>query len=133
MVTGKKEEEKGEEDADKIQANGPPGQFGVLAANWGGKWGNKSEDDYMNDDIEHSVCQLIVAQEVEPGFWLKMNHRAAKKHEATMKANGDGVEIPLAPVFIGVRGFEGPGASSLLITGKPGIVLGVRQRLFQNK
>ena len=37
---GRKEEE-GEEDANKVQANGLPGQFGVLAANWGWKWGIK--------------------------------------------------------------------------------------------
>ena len=32
---GEKEEE-GTEDANKVQANGLSGQFGVLAANWGG-------------------------------------------------------------------------------------------------
>ena len=34
-------EEGGEEDANKVQANGPAGHFGVLAANWGWKVGNK--------------------------------------------------------------------------------------------
>ena len=52
---GEKEEE-GEEDANKVQANGLSGQFGVLCANWGGKWSVQKEDDYMNDDIEASVC-----------------------------------------------------------------------------
>ena len=64
---GDKEEE-GEEDANKVQANGLSSQFGVLAANWGGKWGIKKEGDYMSDDIESSVRQLIVMQEVEPAF-----------------------------------------------------------------
>ena len=41
---GDKEEE-GEEDANKVQANGLSGQFGVLAANWGGKRGITKEDD----------------------------------------------------------------------------------------
>ena len=50
------EEEEEEEDAKNVQDNGPSGQFGVLAANWGGKWGSKHEGDYMNDDIENSVC-----------------------------------------------------------------------------
>ena len=87
----------------------------------------------MNDDIEKSVCQMIVLQEVEPGFWVKMQARAARKNKAKMEANGDGVEIPAEPLFIGVRGWEGPLGNSLLIAGKPGIVLGVRLRLFHRR
>ena len=70
VATGENEEEE-EEDANKVQANGLSGQFGVLAANWGGKWSVKKEDDYMNDDIEASVCQMIALQEVELGFLVE--------------------------------------------------------------
>ena len=43
---------------------------------------------------------------------------------------GDGI-IPL-PVCIGIQGQEGQG-NSLLIAGRPSMVLGVRLRVFQRK
>ena len=59
--------------------------------------GKKEEGDYMNDDIEASVCQLIVMQKVEPAFFMNMQDRAARKNKAKMEENGDGVEIPAEP------------------------------------
>ena len=95
---GKKEEE--EDDAYNVQDNGPSGQFGVFCANWGGKWKMKQEDDYMNDDIAGSVCQLLVLQEVEPEFCSKMQGRAEKRHRATMGPDDDINEVGPEPIFV---------------------------------
>ena len=55
-------EEGGEQDADKVVANGHTGHLGVLAANWDGKWKDKVWDNYMNDDMEKTTCQVLVLQ-----------------------------------------------------------------------
>ena len=34
------------------------------------------------------------------------------------------------PMFVGINGDEGPVGNSLLIAGRPGIVLGIRLKLF---
>ena len=110
-------DENDEEDANNIPANGHTGHFGVFAGNWGGKWKKESEDDYMNNDIWSSVCQVILLQEVEPLFWHKMKLRQLE----------DGASRPL---FLGVKGDEGKTGNSLLIAGRPGIVLGCRLKVF---
>ena len=51
---------------------------------------------------------MIVLQEVELGFWCKMQNRAARKNKLKMEANADEREIPEDPIFIGARGWEGP-------------------------
>ena len=121
-------DEDDEQDADHVPAaNGPPGHFGVFAGNWGGKWKERKEDDYMNDDIWNSPCQLILMQEVEPLFWAKMTRR----QEADAAARrADGAICNEKALFVGVRGDEGHGRDSLLIAGRPGIVLGIRLKLF---
>ena len=53
----------------------------------------------MNDDIENSVCQIIVLQEVEPGFWGKMQARAERRNAAKRIENGGGTAISAPPPF----------------------------------
>ena len=114
-----------EQDAGHVPANGHTGHFGVFAGNWGGKWNKPKEDDYMNDDIWNSVCQVILMQEVDPLFWIKMKKRQA----ACAASKGDGALADEKPLFVGVKGEEGR-KDSLLIAGRPGIVLGIRLKVF---
>ena len=86
-------------------------------------------DDYMNNDIEKTTCQVLALQEVEIGFCDKMAVRSQRATERLGQGGGDGTPKPL---FIGVRGDEGK-ENSLLIPGKPGIVLGVRLRVFHRR
>ena len=81
----------GEQDADKVVANGHTGHFGVLAANWGGKWKDECLDNYMNDDIRSATCQVIVLQEAEPGFWSKMAVRSQRAKESLGQGGCDDI------------------------------------------
>ena len=83
----------------------------------------------MNDDIGKSVCQVIVLQEVEPLFWAKMRKRSHEK----ASSEGDVAGAELRPLFMGVKGDEGDKENSLLIAGKPGVVLGCRLRVFHKR
>ena len=57
-----------EQDANTVPDNGHTGHFGVLAGNWGGKYKDPAEDDYMTSDIATTACHLILLQEIEPLF-----------------------------------------------------------------
>ena len=80
------------------------------------------DDDYMHNDIYNSPCQVILLQEAEPLFWVKMK-KLQKTHEEKTSGGAQ-------PLFVGIRGNEGPVGNSLLIAGRPGIVLGIRLKLF---
>ena len=68
-------------------------------------------------------------QEVEPAFWGKMFKRSqAKAANEGVVAGGE-----LMPLFIRVRVDEGHKENSLLIAGKPGLVLGCRLRVFHRR
>ena len=66
-------------------------------------------------------------KEVEPRFWEKM------QLQSDNKAKRDGVELQAGKPVIGVRGTEGPTENSLLIAGKPGLVLGCRLKVFHRR
>ena len=110
-----------EQDADHVPACGNAGHFGVFAGNWGGKWKKKCEDDYMNADIHANTCQVMLMQEVEPLFWHKME-MVQQRNGAAAEKRGEVADKK--PLFIGFRGDEGP-KDSLLIAGRPGVVLGI--------
>ena len=82
----------------------------------------KSEDDYMNADIYDNKCQVVLMQEVEPLFWRKME-KVQQENAAVAEERGEVADKK--PLFIGFRGDEGP-KDSLLIAGRPGVVLGIR-------
>ena len=63
-------------------------------------------------------------QEVEPLFWNKMKMRQEADNGA------DAASGRRKALLVGVRGDEGPFGNSLLIAGRPGIVLGIRLRVF---
>ena len=117
-----------EQDANTVPDNGHDGHFGVLVGNWGGKYKTPAEDDYMNGDIANTACQLILLQEIEPLFWEKVKKQSETRDLREGGGRAPGTSVKPKP-FIGVRG-EGPMENSLLITGKPGIVLGCRLRVF---
>ena len=116
--------EDGEQDADRVPANGHSGHFGIMAGSWGGKWKDKDEDDHMHDDIMNSGCQVILLQEVEPRFWDKMRKRMRMMRDHQV------APADMMPLFVGVKGEEGNKENSLLIAGNPSIVLGCRLRVF---
>ena len=92
---------------------------------------------YLNKNKSH-IKEL---QRARARRWQEKNKQKASlqrevwslKNKEKMEENGDGVEIPVERLFIGVRGNEGEHENSLLIAGKPGIVLGVRLRLFHRR
>ena len=84
------------------------------------------DDDYMNDNLWNSVCQVILLQEVEPLFFLKMK----QSHQRDAPSKVDGAPADQKPMFVGIRGDEGNRGDSLLIAGRPGIVLGIRLSVF---
>ena len=92
--------EDGEQDANRVLANGNSGHFGIMAGTWGGKWKDKDEDDYMNDDIVNSVCQVILLQEIEPRFWDNMRKRMHAMHDHGI------APADMLPLLVGVKGEE---------------------------
>ena len=48
------------QDASIIPDNGHWFPFGVLVGNWGGKFKVKEEDEYLNKDIHHTACGLLM-------------------------------------------------------------------------
>jgi hypothetical protein len=92
-----------EQDANNVPDNGHTGHFGVLAGNWGGKYRDPAEDDYMNGDIATTASQLILLQEIEPLFWEKVKKQSETRHLREGGGRDPGTSVKPYP-FIGVRG-----------------------------
>ena len=80
----------------------------------------------MNADIEANTGQVLLMQEVEPLFSEKMEMVQLRNAAAAEKR---GEVADKKPLFIGFKGDEGT-KDSLLIAGRPGVVLGIRIKVF---
>ena len=56
----------GEQDQSWPVIHGHTGHFGVVTANWGGRWGEEHLEVHMNEDLKTTPCQVVAMQEAEP-------------------------------------------------------------------
>ena len=98
------------------------GTFGVLTANWGGKWGDPALHAHMQQDLKTSSCQFLIIQEASADL-LDYVQQDPGKGEHSAKGAGR----PAAK-FIGVRGPED--GDSTMICGRESLVSGMRLLLF---
>ena len=110
-----------EQDPDEVPDNWNEGHFAVLEGQWGGRLKIKSEDDWMISAIRTSPTQMILPEEVVPLFFAT----TCERQELQIKHEGHSSDM-----FPAVKGTEGPTGNIVLSAGRPGIVLGVRPRVF---
>ena len=99
------------------------GTFGVLTANWGGKWTDDDLHAHMQRDLKSSSCQFLVIQEASVDLLEYVQQDAGLLH----LLREDGAQRPPAR-FIGVRGPEE--GDSLMICGRESLVSGMRLLVF---
>ena len=114
--------EKGENAPEGDFHGGHGGTYGLLSANWGGKWSDPNLTRHMHDDIKNSPCQLLCVQEASEATRLEMMTpvQPGPDHSA--------IGHERSP-FMSVRGAE-PSTSSLMISARQSLVLGIRVLVF---
>ncbi|CAK0863844.1 unnamed protein product [Prorocentrum cordatum] len=101
------------------------GTFGVLTANWGGKWGEPALHAHMQQDLKGSSCQFLVIQEASSDLLDYVGQDPGKGDSEFL--GGKGAQRPAAK-FIGVRGPEE--GDSTMICGRESLVSGMRLLVF---
>ena len=99
------------------------GTFGVLTANWGGKWTDDNLHAHMQRDLKSSSCQFLVIQEASVDLLEYVQQDPGLQY----LLREDGAQRPPAR-FIGVRGPEE--GDSLMICGRESLVSGMRLLVF---
>ena len=103
------------------KGSGPAGTFGVLTANWGGKWADPALHAHMQQDLKSSSAQFLIIQEASADLldYVEQDPGRDPRH-------GDGERSPAK--FIGVRGPEE--GDSTMICGRASLVSGMRLLAF---
>ena len=50
------------------------GTYGILSANWGGKWKDETLNNHMNEDLKKTPCQVLCLQEAEDSLRLELEN-----------------------------------------------------------
>ena len=106
------------------------GTFGVMTANWGGKWGDPDLHSHMQQDLKSSSCQFLLIQEASADLLDYAQQDPGAGEQEGAKGRGDGAKRAPAK-FIGVRGYEE--GDSTMICGRASLVSGMRLLLFHRR
>ena len=98
------------------------GTYGLLSANWGGKWKDARLNDHMNQDLKRSPCQVVCLQEAEESLAMELENLPVHS-----TGGGKGAERPRSK-FISFRGPESK--ASLMICARQFLVSGIRVWCF---
>ncbi len=113
---------RGEEEAEEMKESDHGGNYGILTANWGGNWKDKTLQEHMLRDLKSTPCHILCLQEAEEDMMI---------HARTVSGEGDADQTEKrrpGSTFIGVRGPEPK--SSLMICARQSVVPGIRLLLF---
>ena len=113
---------------EEVKDTGHIGNFGVVTANWGGRWKNPEFNRHMQWDLKTCAGHILCVQEAEAELLENMRSKPDKDDP-----RGDGGKIPPRQhnQFVGVRGQEE--GSSLMICGRQSLVVGIRLKLFRRR
>ena len=98
------------------------GTYGLLSANWGGKWKDPKLNDHMNKDLKTTPCQVLCLQEAEESLQDELG--IPHVHDT---GGGTGAE-KLRSRFISIRGPES--RATLMISARQSLVSGIRMLVF---